>query len=219
MWYRLVLVFVLFLDGMTFVVPRMAFAQTSNNSIMVPAGKQTVIECTGCGEIHITFLRDKPAVVRAPIIRPLFKLDVGLNGGVIGAGSRAAVPMATFGLGLEYRISYWFGILGMAEFGGSGGLLEGKTNSIWSTGLAAAFWPAEDIRLAVGAGYLGVRNTSWNFSFGGPVVIAKADFMVWDGLAIGATLAAGPGWDWRGDIASLWSVSAGVRWFFGGSRE
>lgn len=162
-----------------------------------------------------------PAPVPTPVVAvpPQFKLDVGLSAGVLGA-SRYITGFGATSIGLEYRLTSWAGVLAMGQVGGGGGLLEGRVNSLWGAGLGVAFWPAPWARIVLAGGCEDTRNQSWNSSLVGPVGIARVDFLLGDsGFAIGLTASGGPGWDWDGNMWGRWSVSAGLRFFFGGPRR
>lgn len=207
-----ILVLVLFLAVAAFATTNTAaVAQTAPVPIVIPTGARAHVVCENCNDVVVTIHRSKKL--------PLLKVDLDLSGGVIGTGGNVT-GVGTFGLGVEFRLNSWAGIAAFGDFGVTGGLLEGKVGSVWSTGLGAAFWPANWVRLAIGAGYEGIRNPSWNFSLGGPIGFVKADFLLGNcGFALGVTAAGGPAWNWAGDLGSLWSVSGGVRWFFGGPRR
>lgn len=204
-------VIVLFFAGM-FVTPNPAVAQ-QQGPVVLARGQRAVV--TGCDDVTIVIRR--PAISTIP---PLFRFEVGVSGGVLGAGTNYRTWVAEFEAALEYRLNEWAGVYAFGAIGGAGGLLEGKVNSVTLGALGVAFWPADYARIVLAGGYESIRNPSWNHSFGGPAAIGKLDFLIGkSGFGLGVTGTAGPGWTWTGDLATLYTVVGGIRWHFGGGER
>lgn len=170
-------------------------------------------KCPGCPA-------PRPAAVQPPAPVPsMFKVDVGVSAGALGIGGKAT-PIGKIGLGVEFRLAPWAGLLLGTEFGVVGGMFDTKVGTMWGTKFGVAFWPSSIVRLNIGAGYQGVRNSRWNLRVGGPVAIVGADFILAGGFAIGVSGSVGPGWErLGGKLGAFWSGSAGFGWFFGGPRQ
>jgi hypothetical protein len=203
--------------GVVFAAPALA-APAATTDVTLSRGQAATITCTpGCPCSVSVLVKRPPAPVLPP---PEFRFEVAVGGGVLAAGTNYRQWAATAEAGLEYRLASWLGVYGFVGVGGTGGLFEGDANSVLLAGIGAALWPADYVRIVLGGGGMTVRNPSWNFSYGGPMGLAKLDFLLGDsGFGLGATALVGPSWIWTGDMSTGYIVTAGVRWFFGGLRE
>jgi len=202
-----------------FVNPNQSFAKPKANAttrtVVFAPGQKGAILARGFNHAEILVHRRSDTVATPSC----FRFEIGVSGGLLGAGTKYRVWAAMAEAAVEYRLKSWLGVYAFGGGGGTGGLFEGDANSVILGGVGAALWPADYVRIVLGGGGITVRNPSWNDSYVGPMGLAKLDFLLGSGFGLGATALVGSGWTWWGDLSTGWLVTAGVRWHFGGKRE